>query len=168
MSLVYGFEIGYATKRRRGAAADLLSWLISSSRDLSGRIAALLDDERSRFANRASLDRAMRDEETGVRVEFGRIADLIGLSDTERTALLGANPDFSRVILALETVGAALELCRTPKAAVAWLRAEAADEPFNQRSPLQAMAEGGRFGVEIALLHLRARLRVARLEAARP
>ena len=65
------------------------------------------------------------------------------------------------MILALETVGAALKLFGAPEVAVGWLRAESLDEPFNQRSPLQAMADDGRLGVEIALLHLRARLRLA-------
>lgn len=67
----------------------------------------------------------------------------------------------SRVILALETLGAALELFREPAVAVAWLRGENFVEPFNGRAPLRVMATEARLGVEITLLHLRARLRRA-------
>jgi hypothetical protein len=103
----------------------------------------------------------MSGEESAFRDEFGLVANFVGLSDEEPAALLGAKPKLSRVILALETVNAALELFGAPETTAAWLRGKSPDEPFNQRSPLQAMAEEGSLGVEIVLLHLRARLRVA-------
>jgi hypothetical protein len=148
----------FANTKRCGTAVPSLARLISFARDFSGQTAALLSDERSGLV---SLHPVMSNEETSIRDEFSCIAAVVGLSDADRATLLGANPELSRVILALETVAAALELFGAPEAAVAWLHAEGPDEPFNQRSPLQAMADDGRLGVEIALLHLRARLRVA-------
>ncbi len=95
---------------------------------------------------------------------FARIADILGLTPAERSTLFAADGGLSRAILALEVVGAALELFASPApaAAAAWLRNANEDEPFNCRSPLSLMAADGRLGVEITLLHLRARLRCAR------
>ena len=173
MSLAFSVEIetnvigalsagrGFSTRKRRGAAARSLARIICFARDVLDDVAALLADEDLRASSGASLGDVMSSEEPVIRDEFNLVSATVGLSDAERTALLGASAEFSRVILALETLCAALELFGAPEAAMAWLRAKSPEEPFDQRSPLQAMAEDGRLGVEIALLHLRARLRVA-------
>jgi hypothetical protein len=160
---------GFATINRRRAAAPSLARLIFLLRDrisyfvgdLLGCAAALLKDEKSKLAVSLSLHLMMKGEETGIRDDFARVADVVGLSDAERIALLGENPKLSRFILALEIVDVAIELFGAPEAAVAWLRGESPAEPFDRRSPLQAMSDDGSFGVEIALLHLRALLRDA-------
>jgi hypothetical protein len=104
----------------------------------------------------ASLDTVM--EDIAIAHAFGRIADVIGLTDDERAVLFGTRRDPSRVILALETISAALELLHTPEGTVAWLRAKIAEAPFHRRSPLALFADEGQMGVEIALLYLRTRL----------
>ena len=103
----------------------------------------------------------MSGEQKEIRNEFDRIADVAGLPNDERATLFGEARELSRVILALETIGAALDLFHEPYAAVAWLREENPDEPFHHRSPLQLMEVDGRLGAEITLLYLRARLRLA-------
>jgi len=65
--------------------------------------------------------------------------------------------------MALETMGAALDLCGAPEAALGWLRAEIPQAPFNGRAPLSLIAADGQLGAEILLLYLRARLREATL-----
>jgi hypothetical protein len=104
----------------------------------------------------ASFDTVM--EDIAIANAFDRIADVVGLADDERTVLFGRTRDPSRVILALETISAALEFLRTPEATVAWLRAKIADAPFHRRTPLALFASDGKMGVEIALLYLRTRL----------
>lgn len=101
----------------------------------------------------------IRLENADIANAFARIADIVGLAPHERAALFGVQRDPSRVILALETLGAALDLCGAPEATLRWLRAEIAEAPFNGRTPLALFAAEGQFGVEIALLYLRARLR---------
>ena len=100
-------------------------------------------------------------DEIEIRNEFDRAAERAGLTEDEQAVLSGENRDLSRVILALETIGAALDLGLAPAAAAAWLRDDHPEEPFNHRSPLQVMADEGRLGVEITLLVLRARRRLA-------
>jgi hypothetical protein len=107
----------------------------------------------------ASLDTVR--EDIAIANAFSRIADVVGLTHDERTVLFGATRDPSRVILALETISAALELLRTPEATVAWLRAKNADAPFHWRTPLALFAADGQMGVEITLLYLHTRLRDA-------
>jgi hypothetical protein len=104
----------------------------------------------------ASLNTAM--EDIAIAHAFDRIAGVVGLTDDERKVLFGPRRDPSRVILALETISAALELFRTPEATVAWLRAKIADAPFHLRTPLALFAAEGQMGVEIALLYLRTQL----------
>jgi hypothetical protein len=103
----------------------------------------------------------IRRENAAIADAFGRIADIVGLTEDERSILFGVERDPSRVILALETIGAALDLCGAPEATLDWLRTEIPQAPFNGRAPLTLFAADGQFGVEIALLYLRARLRKA-------
>jgi hypothetical protein len=147
-------------RQDRGAAV-FLARAVSSSRAVLDRVTAAPRRRKSIFADGFSRRAAIRHEEKEIRNEFGRIADAAGLGDDERTALFGESSEISRVILALETLGAALELFREPAVAVAWLRGENPDEPFNGLAPLPMMEADGRLGVEITLLHLRARLRHA-------
>jgi hypothetical protein len=129
--------------------------------DVLERAAAALGSRKSTFADSYSLRAAMRREENAIRDAFGRMADVAGLTDAERSVLVGDARDLSRVILALEILGAALDLLGRPAAAAAWLRRENPDELFLCRSPLRLMGANGRLGAEITLLHLRARLRAA-------
>jgi len=153
---------GWAPGRRRGVASGLLACSLSSARLLTQRLLAALDHEQATFAKGPRRAAAIRDE-IEIRNEFGRAAERAGLTEDEQAVLSGENRDLSRVILALETIGAALDLGLAPAAAAAWLRDEQPEEPFNHRSPLQVMADEGRLGVEITLLVLRARRRLAPL-----
>jgi hypothetical protein len=65
--------------------------------------------------------------------------------------------------MALETMGAALDLCGAAEATLDWLRADIPQKPFNGRAPLNLIAVDGQFGAEIVLIYLRARLRKATL-----
>jgi hypothetical protein len=114
----------------------------------------------ARSAVVASPD-AIRRENATIAYAFARLADIVGITEDERDVLLGAARDPSRVILALETIGAALDLCGAPEATLDWLRTEISQAPFNGRAPLTLFAADGQFGVEIALFYLRARLREA-------
>jgi hypothetical protein len=147
--------------RKGGAAAAFLASAVSSWRDFLDRATASPRNRKSTFADGFSRRAAISGEEKEIRNEFGRIADVAGLNNEERAALFGEDRELSRVILALETLGAALDLFRQPSVAVAWLRGEDFAEPFNGRAPLRVMAADGRLGVEITLLYLRARLRCA-------
>jgi hypothetical protein len=144
-----------------GGEAAFLARPVSSSRDFLRRATASPRNRKSAFADGFAPRAAVSGEEKEIRNEFGRIADVAGLNNEERAALFGEDRELSRVILALETVGAALDLFREPTVAVAWLRGEDFAEPFNGRTPLRVMAADGRLGVEITLLYLRARLRLA-------
>ena len=104
----------------------------------------------------------IRRENAAIADAFIRIADVVGLTADERTVLPGVAHDPSRVILALETMDAALDLCGAPEATLDWLRAEIPHAPFNGRAPLTLIAADGQFGAEIVLLYLRARLWKAR------
>ena len=107
MSLVFGVGIepdlisalsgtrAFATQKRCGDAAPFLARLISFSRNFISHAASLFNEEQSRFANGASLSQVMRIEEIGIRDEFGWVAEVVGLTDTEQAALLGANNEFS-------------------------------------------------------------------------
>ncbi len=150
-----------APKMGGGAAVAFLARPVSSSRDFLDRATASPRNRKSTFSGGFSRRAAISGEEKEIRNEFGRIADVAGLSDDERAALFGEARELSRVILALETLGAALDLFGEPAVAVAWLRGEDSAKPFNGRTPLRVMAAEGRLGVEITLLHLRARLRCA-------
>jgi hypothetical protein len=116
---------------------------VSLSRDFLDRATASPRNRKSTFADGVSRRASISLDEKEIRNEFGRIADVTGLTNVERAALFGEARELSRVILALETVGAALDLFHEPYAAVAWLRGENADEPFHHRSPLQLMAVDG-------------------------
>lgn len=151
---------GWAPGRRRGIASGLLARSLSSARLLTQRMLAALDDERATFAKGPRRAAAIRDE-IEIRNEFDRASERVGLTEDEQAVLSGENRDMPRIILALETIGAALDLGLAPAAAAAWLRDEQPEEPFNHRSPLQVMADEGRLGVEITLLVLRARRRLA-------
>jgi len=137
---------GIAMAEWAGAARD---WLARPALRAGARPTAEASPETIRLEN-ADIANA-----------FARIADIVGLAPHERAALFGVQRDPSRVILALETLGAALDLCGAPEATLAWLRAGIAEAPFNGRAPLTLFAAEGQFGVEIALLYLRARLRKA-------
>jgi len=119
----------------------------------------------SRAKNKAPMlnvsPETIRSENASIAAAFSRIADRVGLADDERAILCGGGLHPSRMILALETLGAALDLFGAPEATRAWLRAEIFESPFNGRAPLTLFAIDGKLGVEIALLHLRARLRRA-------
>jgi len=109
------------------------------------------------FAHAAArFDEGPGGDDRTIENAFGRIANVVGLTDSERETMIGDRSALSRMILALETLAAALDILRTPEAAAAWLRAENAEAPFDLRSPLQTMAAGGQLGVEITLLYLRA------------
>jgi hypothetical protein len=123
-----------------------------------GRPAALARKRPARSAVDASPETIRRENAT-IADAFGRIADIVGLAEDERAVLFGAARDPSRVILALETIGAALDLCGAPQATLDWLRNQIPQAPFNGRTPLILFAADGQFGVEITLLYLRARLR---------
>jgi hypothetical protein len=113
---------------------------------------------------RSALDvspETIRRENATIADAFGRIADIVGLAEDERSVLFGVERDPSRMILALETIGAALDLCGAPETTIDWFRTEIPLAPFNGRAPLTLFAADGQFGVEIALLYLRARLRKA-------
>lgn len=152
------FTHGRAPRARHGAnmqlwarpAAFARTWLTRSPRTPA------------RSAVDASPETIRRENAT-IAGAFGRIADIVGLTEDERSVLFGAVRDPSRVILALETIGAALDLCGAPEATIDWLRTEIPQAPFNGRAPLTLFAADGRFGVEIALLYLRARLAARRL-----
>lgn len=173
MSLAFGVGTGsdligalsvpqsFMPKKRHGAAAAFLARPLSLSRDFLERATASRSNRNSAVAGGASRRMAMRHEESVIRNEFSRIADLARLSDEERALLVGDSCELSHVILALETIGAALDLFREPMAAVAWLREDNFAEPFNGRSPLRLMAADGLLGVEITLLYLKARRRAA-------
>lgn len=111
---------------------------------------------RTHCAPNVSLE-DIREENEAIDEAFVRIADLVGLTWAERSILLGATKNLSRVILALEIVAAALNLCGAPKATLDWLRVEVAQSPFNGRSPLGMIAADGQLGAEIVSLVLRAR-----------
>jgi hypothetical protein len=174
MSLAFGVGTGpdligalsvpqsFAPKMRRGAAAAFLERPLSLSRDILERATAALGKRKPAFADAFSRRMAMRRAESEIRNEYSRIADLAGLADEESAVLLGGSRELSSVILALETIAAALELFREPTSAAAWLREDNLAEPFNGRSPLRLMATDRRLGVEIALLYLKARHRAAR------
>jgi hypothetical protein len=151
----------FTPKKRGSAAAAFLAGPMALSRDFLARATASRSSRNSAFANGATRRRAMRREESEIRSEFSRIADLAGLTEQERAVLAGDSCELSHVILALETIGAALALFK-PTTAVAWLQEDNFDEPFNGRSPLHLMAADGRLGVEITLLYLKARRRAAR------
>jgi hypothetical protein len=93
------------------------------------------------------------------------MAEIMGLSDDEARVLCGAGGTLSRLILALEFLGVALDLFETPDVAAAWLREVHPDGFFTGRAPLDVMAAEGRLGVELLLLRLRTRLRAAQLYA---
>jgi hypothetical protein len=174
MSLAFGVGTGpdligamsvpqsFTPKKRRSAAAAFLARPVFLSRDFLERATASRGNRNSGFADGATRRMAMRREESEIRNEFSRIADLAGLTDQERAVLAGDSCELSHVILALETIGAALDLFREPTVAIAWLQEDNFAEPFNGRSPLRLMAADGRLGVEITLLHLKARRRAAR------
>lgn len=155
MSLVFGAEMDFddidaAAPARRPAPRNSHRWarLISGWRDFSGRSAA----------RRVAVP--LTGEAKAIHAAFGRVSDLVGLTEAERLILVGARRDLSAVILALETLGVALDLLeKNPGAAAAWLRADNPEAPFHRRSPLQAMAQDGHLGVEITLLYLRAAAR---------
>jgi len=151
---------GWEAGRRRGVASGLLARSLSSARLLTQRLLAALDHEQATFAKGRRRVATSRDE-IEIRNEFDRAAERAGLTEDEQAVLSGENRDLSRVILSLEIIGAALDLGLAPAAAAAWLRDERPEEPFNHRSPLQLMADEGRLGVEITLLVLRARRRLA-------
>jgi hypothetical protein len=152
MSLVFGgdleaFPRGFAAE---GGAARRISparAMLSGARALLGR------------RTRLSFNR----ERAETLDAFARLASAVGLSGDERAIFLGWEAELSRTILALETLGAALELFACPDATLCWLREATSEEPFRGRSPLQMMIVDGRLGVEMTLLHLRARLRCRRL-----
>jgi hypothetical protein len=149
-------------RKQWGAAAAFWARTIFSSRDfIMDRATALRGSRRSTFVTESSRRTAKSVVEKEIRDAFARLADVAGLPAEERTVLLGEARELSGVILALEILGAALELFGAPEAAVAWLRGENFSEPFNGRAPLSLMAADGRLGVEITLLYLRARLRLA-------
>ncbi len=150
-----------APRKGGGAVAAFLARPVSSSRDFLDRATASPRNRKSAFADGFSRRVAMCGEEKEIRNEFGRIADVARLTNDERTALFGEARELSRVILALETLGAALDFFHEPDAAIAWLRGENFAEPFNGGAPLRLMAANGRLGLEITLLYLRARLRLA-------
>jgi hypothetical protein len=151
------FTHGLAPRpRRRGpehpwrrAAAFARGWL---KRAAAARTRAMLE----------VAPETLRREQAAIAAAFDRAAELIGLTRVERLVLSGVGRDPSRVILALETLGAALDLFGAPEAARDWLRAERPQAPFNGRAPLALFAAEGTFGVELGLLHLRARLRELR------
>lgn len=170
MSLVYGVGLepdmigalsvprSFAPGKRAGAAAASLARLISSARESFLPPPAL---PRRAFAKGPSRRLAIAEQEQEIRGAFCRIADVVELAEDEERILCGETHELSRVILALETLTAALDLFAAPQAVLAHLRAENPEEPFNGRAPLQAMAADGRLGVEITLLYLRGRLRLA-------
>ncbi|MCW2284043.1 hypothetical protein M2323_001656 [Rhodoblastus acidophilus] len=92
---------------------------------------------------------------------FDDLAEAVGVTAAERAVLLGGARDPSRLILALELLGAARDLCGGDSAALAWLRATNPQAPFNEKTPLTLIASQGQLGAEIALIFLRARLRKA-------
>src|SRR5208337_1617404 len=111
---------------RSGGASDSVACfgLIQIRRDFLDRATASPRSRKSAFADGFSRRVAMCGEEKEIHSEFGRIADVAGLTNDERVALFGEARELSRVILALETLGAALDLFHEPDAAVAWLRGE--------------------------------------------
>jgi hypothetical protein len=150
------FTHGFAPHVRRGVTAPPWSRPASFARKWLKRS--------NRTPARSALDASpetIRRENATIADAFGRIADIVGLTEDERSVLFGAKREPSRVILALETIGAALDLCGAPEATLDWLRTEIPQAPFNGRAPLTLFAADGQFGVEIALLYLRARLRKA-------
>ncbi len=149
------------TLRRGGAASAFLARPVSSSRDFLIRATASPRSRKSTFEDGRCRRAAISEENREIRKEFGRIADVAGLNNDERATMFGEGRELSRMILALETLGAALDLFNEPAVAVAWLRGEDFAEPFNGRAPLRLMAADGRLGVEITLLYLRGRLRHA-------
>lgn len=142
------------TRRRASAppwarpASFASDWFASSAR-APARSAADVSPETTRRENAAIAE------------AFTRVAEIVGLGEDECDALLGVERDPSRVILGLETVGAALDLCGAPETALDWLRSDIQQAPFNGRAPLNLIAADGQFGAEIVLLYLRARLRKA-------
>ena len=164
MSMVFGggvepYVSGFSTarlaarQRRRSPARALLTGA-----------AALLRGQPPLFASFAPAARFLPSsrEEAAARVAFGRIAEAVGLAEDEQDLLSGGVRELSRLLLACETVGAALELMADSGGGPAWLRDQSCDEPFSGRAPLDLMAADGRLGVEMTLLHLRARLRCRR------
>jgi len=132
---------------------DIALWPGRSARERPTRLARIAAPDLSPETSRR--------ESAAIAAAFVGVAGQLGLGAAERALLLGANPDPSRLILALETLGAALDLCGAPEAAGDWLRAPSPQAPFKGRTPLSLFAADGRYGVEMALLHLRARLRRA-------
>lgn len=150
---------GWAPGSRRGGASGLARSL-SSARLLIQRALAALDGQQTITKAPSRRVATIRDE-IEIGDEFDRAAERASLTEDEKAALCGENRDLSRVILALEIIGAALDPGLAPAAAAAWLREQHPEEPFNHRAPLQVMADEGRLGAEITLLVLRARRRLA-------
>ena len=123
---------GWAPVRRRGVASGLVAAPLSSARLLTQCLLAALDHEQATFANGPRRSAAIRDE-IEIRNEFDRAAERAGLTEDEQAVLSGENRDLSRVVLALETISAALDLGLAPAAAAVWLRDEHPEEPFNHR-----------------------------------
>ena len=132
---------GWAPGRRRGVAAGLLARSLSSARLLTQRLLAALDQEQATLADGPRRAAAIRDE-IEIRNEFDRAAERAGLTEDEQAVLSGENRDLSRVILALETIGAALDLGLAPAAAAAWLRDEQSRGAV--QSSVAAAIDGGR------------------------
>jgi hypothetical protein len=156
---------GLAPAKRRGRAAASLARLVSSARETFLRGSDLPHRQYSSVAVVKTRRRAVGDEEREICRAFARIANVVGLTEDEGAVLTGVR-DLSDILLALETLGAALDLFREPQAVGGWLREESPEEPFSDCSPLRLMADHGRLGIEITLLYLRARLRIARVDGA--
>jgi hypothetical protein len=155
---------GLAPLKRRGKAAASLARLVSSARETFLRGSDLPRRQNSPIAVAKRRRGAGGAEEKEICGAFARIGEVVGLTEEEGAVLAGAR-ELSDMILALETLGAALALFRAPHAVGGWLRQENPEEPFSDRSPLRLMADHGRLGIEIVLLYLRARLRVAQVDS---
>ncbi len=158
MSLVFGGGVETFAGPRFFSGARRARLRRSPAQALLSRATALLRGEHPINVPSAWLSPARR-EEMELHDAFDRIADAAGLSQDERAVICGGSRALSGVVLALETIGAALELFPVPAAALCWLRGETVEEPFCGRSPMAMMAADGRLGVEMTLLRLRARLR---------
>jgi hypothetical protein len=152
------FAHGLAPWLRRRASAPPWAHPASFARDWF----ASSDRAPARSAVDVSPE-ATRRENSAIANAFVRVADIVGISEDERTILLGVAHDPSRLIMALETMGAAIDLCGAAEATLDWLRSEIQQAPFNGRAPLTLIATDGKFGAEIVLLYLRALLRKATL-----
>jgi hypothetical protein len=137
-----------------------LTGFLRAARDLFDRAAVA-----SGLMGRRPPQLAMSAEEGRIRDAFDHMADTVGLSEGDVRVLCGAGGSLSRVVLALEFLGVALDLFGAPDAVAAWLRGGGPDALFTDRAPLDVMAAEGGLGVELLLLRLRTRLRAAQLYA---